>query len=127
MPSSLKLNKKLRIVEVTHKGVMTVEGLRRIVSERVVIEKETGIGEVLVDASELESVEDLASLLDLPQMYVDAEISRTGRTAVIMPTSKEGIDAARFYENVCFNRGWTVQLFETKREALEWLIDSEAG
>ena len=35
-------------------------------------------------------------------------------------------EAAKFYEDICVNRGWLVKVFQTKQEALDWFVQNES-
>lgn len=80
---------------------------------------------VLVDAVDLESVDSVTDLYELPKQYIEEGVSRSTRIAMVMPRSETARKFIRFYENVCVNRGWTVQSFETRGEAEKWLASKQ--
>jgi hypothetical protein len=82
---------------------------------------------VLIDASEVESVEHFTDFLDQPRRYDEGGISRKVHIGLVMTKKPEAQEAIRFYDNVCFNRGWAIQQFETRDAAIEWLTSLELG
>lgn len=66
-----------------------------------------------------------ASMMDvynLPgKQYLIEEADRSGRVAIVLPTSPKEKEVVHFYETVCKNRGWNVQAFAETQEAINWL------
>jgi hypothetical protein len=63
------------------------------------------------------------AVLNLPEFYKDQGLSRPVRIAILSPMSKAGKELVRFYETVCLNRGWIVNVFKERQEALDWLLE----
>ena len=127
MPSDVKHNRNFQIIEITHTGILTVQNLEKTTSEAMALHKELGVNAVLIDTSNLESVENLMDLYDLPQQYDDGGASRAVRIALVMPETSAAREAGQFYDDVCNNRGWVVRPFETRDEATEWLTAKESA
>jgi len=59
---------------------------------------------------------------DLPaRLYDSAKADRATRLALLPPCPEEARETARHYETASVNRGWLVQTFGDRREAIEWL------
>ncbi len=56
-----------------------------------------------------------------PGLYVDLGLDRGVRGAIVL---HEIDDRLRFYEDVCRNRGWDIQVFDDYEAALRWLTDA---
>ena len=125
MPSDVTYNSKLRIIEIVHSGTLTVQNLEKSTSEAMALHKELGVNAVLIDTSNLESVESLIEFYDLPRQYEEGGASRAVRIALVMPETSAAREAAKFYDNVCNNRGWQVLPFEMLDDAIEWLMAKE--
>ncbi len=71
-----------------------------------------------------------ASLIDVfnipDKQYVEEKADRTGRVALILPSSPREKKAVNFFETVCKNRGWLVQTFLEHQDAVNWLTRSTA-
>ena len=122
MPSDVTYNSEFQIIEIMHTGTLTVQNLEKTTSEAMALHKELGVNAVLIDTSNLESVESLTDFYDLPKQYEEGGASRAIRIALVMPETSAAREAAKFYENVCINRGWAVLPFERRDEAIEWLM-----
>ena len=121
MASEVKYNSKLQIIEIMHAGTLSVRNIEKTTSEAMALHKELGVNAVLIDTSNLKSVESLTSLYELPQQYDEGGASRAVRIALVMPETSAATEAMKFYDNVCNNRGWEVRPFEKLGEAIEWL------
>ena len=121
-------NSTLRLVEVVFTGDTTGRDLHEATTKAISLSKERGITRFLVDAAELKLSAPLIDIIDLPdKQYVEEGLDRRSRVALITPISPRGKEAAQFYETVCYNRGWQVQLFTTRDEAMAWLHAAEGS
>ncbi len=125
MPWRYEHNETSGIVEVFYTGNITAQDLRQSTSELIQLEKRDGLNRFLVDASamSLDADTSLIDILALPaRQYLDEEADRQGCVAVFAPEESNAIDAVRFYETACKNRGWLVQQFPAREAALRWLM-----
>jgi hypothetical protein len=68
----------------------------------------------------------LIDIFELPsKVYFNEGLNRRSRFAVVLPKPPKVCGMAQFYETVSVNRGWCVQCFETRDEAVEWLRKSK--
>ena len=118
----VKLNATLPIIEIVHTGVLLSEDLRKATDEGVALHLESGVNRCLIDTSGLESVEAFLDLYELPDQYVEARVSRKMHIAIIMPKEGTAREAAQFYDDVCHNRGWLTRPFDSREEAVKWLM-----
>ena len=125
MPWSYKCNPTLKIVEVVYSGKTTARDLQESTSEFIALEKEKGLNKFLIDTTEMELSATLVDIFNLPvNQYIEEGADRRGSVAVIQPTSPREKEAVQFYETVCENRGWKVQVFSNSQEAIKWLTRS---
>lgn len=121
MSYDLKYNSDFRIIEIVLAGLLSAKDVRKCTEEALVLQKELGVYACLIDAIDLVSISSITDLYDLPDQYQDGGLSRLIRIAWVSPKLPAAREAMQFYDNVCNNRGWTVQPFETRDEAVEWL------
>ena len=126
MPSDLKFNSTLRIIEIVHTGVVSRDDLRRSTNEVIALQQEHSVDGVLIDATELESIS-ITDLSDLPSQYNEGGASRSCPVALVKPLAPETHRLAQFYDNVCNYRGWSVQQFESRDEAVVWLTSDQSS
>ena len=122
MPWTYKQDPTLQIVEVAYLGSTTARDLKESASELIALEKEKGINRFLIYTSAMEFAASLADVYNLPsKQYLEEGADRSGCVALILPTSPKEKEAVQFYETVCQNRGWNVQAFSERQEAIDWL------
>ena len=122
LPWIYEHNSALQIIEVIYTGDITASDLRESTSELIALGKEKGINRFLVDTTKMKLDAKLVDLYHIPtQQYVEEKADRQGRVAVLLPTSTREKKAVEFFETVCRNRGWLVQVFSERQEALYWL------
>ncbi len=110
------------IVELRLIGVVTGDSLRDATSEGIRLAVEHGLVRGLIDATEQVKTGSMVDLVELPQLYSDQGLSRETRIALVLPIKEDLHAIADFYETVCVNRGWQVQSFRAREEAIAWLL-----
>jgi hypothetical protein len=126
MTWTLEYNRTLRIVDLVFSGITSGRDLQEATTKCILLGKEQGAVQYLVDAEELELFAPLVDIIDLPdKQYVVEGLDRLSRVALVNPKSSKAKEAAYFYETVCINRGWNVRLFPKRDDAIEWLTASE--
>ncbi len=126
MPWRYERNTELGIVEVFYTGTTSAQDLQESTSALIELEKRENLNRFLVDVSAmtLDASTSLLDILALPaRQYLEEHADRRGCVAVFVPDSSAAVDAVRFYETACRNRGWIVQRFAEHGEALAWLAD----
>ncbi len=122
MPWAYKCIPTLQMVEVEYSGEITARDLHESTSKFISLEKEKGLNKFLVDTTDMKLASSYIDVYDLPtKQYLEEQADRQGRVAIIPPDCAKTRDAVRFYEDVCRNRGWMVQVFSNRQEAEAWL------
>ena len=124
MPWNYDYNPTLEIIEVVYAGRITERDLHESASELIALEKEKGLNQFLIFITDdMEYAGSLTVVHDMPaKKYLEAGADRSGRVALVLPTSPENRKVVQFYETVCKNRGWFVEAFSVPREAICWLV-----
>jgi len=110
------------IIETTLKDGVSAQELRMSIEQAFQSSMRGSINRYLVDASSAISVIPLLSIYRLPQLFSSKGLSRSSRIAVLSSMSERGKDRARFFVNVCSNRGWQAEMFFHRDEAVDWLL-----
>lgn len=121
MPYEVKFDDNMGIVESTVTGALSSDEIRSCTDEIIDLSARHGVGEFLIDALALTSVASVVDLYDIPSRYQEGGLSRTCRFALVLPELRSAHQISSFYDNVCNNRGWSVQPFETRHQAIAWL------
>ena len=125
MPWTYTVNRELNIVEVIYAGITSAQDLQESTSAFISMEKEKSINRFLIDTSKMELTASLTDVYNLPdKQYVEEQAQRSGRVALVLSASTREREAVKFYETTCKNRGWNVQAFTQRRDALNWLTGS---
>ena len=87
------------------------------------MQKRTGITKFLVDVNGWDVQVPLIDIYEIPKtQYGKEELDVRSRIAVILSASASVQEAARFYETVCFNRGWNAKICSDRQSAMDWLL-----
>ena len=125
MPWTVSHDPTLQIIELVLSGQVTADELHESTSQCIALGRERGTSRFLISTADMKLGASLIDIYTLPsEQYIEEEADRFGRVAVVPSDSPEVREAARFYETVCINRGWMVQVFEDRGEAVAWLDDT---
>lgn len=116
MPEDVTINKELDIIEVYSYGNVTGEILDATVKQIKRIEKETGINKVLVDTTKQKSMPDTITLYEFAN-----NLPRDFMYAIVISEKQSTKPEQDFFETVAHNRGFVVNEFTSKEEAIAWL------
>lgn len=122
MGSEVQYNKDLKIIEIHLAGKVELSDLYRIGKEYVKMSKENDCNRFLVDAFEQKEAPSFIELYDRPKFYTTENLDRRSLVAYVLPQLEDMRETARFWETVCRNRGWYVEMFETREDALHYLM-----
>ena len=123
MPWSVERNPSLEIIEEVFTGFVTAQELREATSQRISLQKETGITNILNDVSAFELDVTLMDVFDFPhKQYPEQGADIKTRMALIMPKCNKAREVAKFFITASLNRGWVVVPFEERQGATDWLL-----
>ncbi|MDH5502142.1 MAG: hypothetical protein OEY72_13680 [Gammaproteobacteria bacterium] len=125
MPYQIRFNEKLLHIENIVSGILSKDELDKSTADGIALQQKHSAYSILINASQLESVDSVTDLYQMPKQYSELGVSRSTRIALVMPELEKARKFVRFYETVCMNRGWTVRSFETQGEAEMWLASSQ--
>ena len=124
MPYDLRYNDALRAIELVFNGILSAEDLRKCTSEGIDLQNERHVYAVLINALDLESAPSIMEVYDLPRQYEERGFRKANRLALVWPKVPAARHIAVFYDTVCNNRGWKVQPFDARDEAVAWLTSN---
>jgi hypothetical protein len=121
MGIQVRFIKELRVVESLFDETYEREDIKASTLEAIKIAAENGVNRYLVDCTHLAQSRSVLDIYSIGGLYVDLDIPRGSKQAVILSTNKENQKNTRFYETVARNRGYDVRVFQDRYEALAWL------
>ena len=123
MPWKFEFTDNDKLLTVKYLGDFAAEELRAATLEIVnaLVAKQTL--RLLLDCYDAHFDVPTVAVYQLPELYDQIGVSRQVRCAVVLPKDGYRKEIFEFYEDVCRNRGYFVQLFPEKAPALAWLRD----
>jgi hypothetical protein len=124
MPWSLATTDDGRLLTATYQGEFGSPELRAATLQIVDTLMAHGTLRLLLDCFDAHFDVPTVEVYQLPELYHAKGLSRQVRAAVILPKDGYRQELFEFYEDVCRNRGYFVQLFPDKDTGLAWLNDA---
>src|SRR5690242_8188869 len=125
MPWTMQHVEGSQILVIGYQGKITAEELLEANQKAMGHLVGRTINKVLVDCSTARADMPILDVYKLPDLYVAGDMSRMIRVAMVLPKDGYKREIYEFYEAVCRNRGYQVQLFDDTDAAWQWL--REAG
>ena len=111
------------IVEATVSGAVSSEDLRAIATQLFASGHENGASLFVGDYSRATVEFSPFDVFEVPQFQLEQGLDPASRFAVFSPKHDRGRQLAEFYQVVSSNRGWTAATFESRQEAIDWLLE----
>ena len=110
------------LIIITYRGKTRAKDLRLAASRTQDLIASHSCPKVLVDVRHSVPAVPVADIYHLPDMYTLPAPGHL-RIAMVTPRAAEGCQDYRFYETVCRNKGFRVEIFEDMASAKAWLKD----
>lgn len=123
MPWKLESSDNDKLLTVKYQGDFAADELRRCTLEIVTALVAKGTLRLLLDCHDAHFDVPTVAVYQLPELYDQMGVSRQVHCAVVLPKDGYKKELFEFYEDVCRNRGYFVQLFPDAVSALAWLRD----
>ena len=125
MSWNIRYIKEPGIIEIIYSGEVTGMDIREATEKRISLQKETGATRVLADASQSLGGPSTMEIYDLPdKIYPEYKSRRDTRIAFILPAHQRSKELAHFFQTAAKNRGWLIELFKNREDALFWLTNN---
>ena len=121
MPWRVEFDQRLGAIRCTYAGHLNLEDIKQATLRAIALSKEYRSQRALIDTVELTSAISTIDIYRLPEFYATTQAERKSRWALLLPPSGQIRDDAQFYVTVCQNRGWFIQAFDDRNEAIAWL------
>ena len=92
-------------------------------AERIRIGKVQNVTRFLLDASKMIAPRSATmDVFKIPTIvYQEKEVDRATRIGVVAPTDRDSGWIVRFYEDLCYTRGWSIKICRDRQNAIDWL------
>jgi hypothetical protein len=126
MPWTVTYDPTDDLVEVIYDGPVAASDLREATTRCIALGRERGSLRFLVDAERLELNASIFDLYELPaRQYLAEGADRRSRVAVVAPADPRQRESVQFYQLASRNRGWLVEVFDNRDDAVGWLLAAE--
>jgi len=122
MPWRVEFNPKFGVVFIVYTGRIRLVDIQAATFRTIELVKEHHTALILIDCSELKTAISTMEIYQLPEFYDSTEASRQSKWALILPPAGQIREDTKFYSTVCQNRGWYLQAFDARQEAVDWLL-----
>jgi len=111
------------IVEATVTGAISSEDLREIATQLFACGRENSASLFVGDYRRATIEFSPFDVFEVPQFQLEQGLDSASRFAVVSPNHDRGRQLAEFYQVVSSNRGWTAATFDSRHEAIDWLLE----
>jgi len=108
-------------IHTVYSGVVTKQALLESLAETLKMIEGKGPQKFLSEWISAFPKLSTAEIFAIPGEWESAGVDRKSVLAVVVPKRAKSWEDAKFYENVCRNRGWRVRVFDDRNEAIAWL------
>ena len=122
MPWRASVNPDVPIIETYYSGVLTQSELSAAVHETIELCRTYGRTLLLGDCTALVGGHSVVDLYVLADFVMASGIGHTIKEAVLLPELPASAENVKFWETTCYNRGFSVRLFNDREGALKWLL-----
>ena len=124
MPWNLKKSADFKTLEIEFSGVITAQELSEVMAAAIRLANAENIFLILADCTTLtgktNSVFDLYFLADV---LIAHNLGHKIKEALVLPMQPDLIEDIKFWETTCFNRGIKVRVFNSREQAVKWLLE----
>lgn len=124
MPFSLKYDHHTKIVEVVYSSSVSNVDLKNAIRERISMQNKNMSFSVLIDCSQVRYMECRnVEIYKLPHEVYFQENADMRTKHALIPSIYPNMRAISLqYKIVSVKRLWTVEIFEDRQDAIEWLL-----
>lgn len=122
MPWKTRFLPAEKIIEIKFKGKFLANDIGEILRSVLMLVQQEKTLLVLGDCTLMEHNTSVFNIYDFPKLFESQNVNRHIKEAMVLPIDPEARKNVEFYETVCHNRGFNVKVFETRAQALDWLL-----
>ena len=120
MPDQIRINKKLKIIEVHSYGEISKDDITNTISTALSIFNDQGIFRTIADVTQVEK------LPPLPEIYkLFSTLPKDLIISFLIKEDQTMLKDISFIETVALNHGARIRLFFSQDRALSWLLEQE--
>lgn len=123
MPYRVERDAEHGVIETVYTGSVTASDVRAAAAEALSLATPTRAELFLTRFESADLRLSTADIFAIPEEFKNLGASHGNRLGVVVTGSgSPSMAEARFYENVCRNRGWEVRVFSSREDAVSWLL-----
>jgi hypothetical protein len=124
MPWNLKKSADFKTLEIEFSGVITAQELSEVMAAAIDFANSENIFLILADCTAMtENKHSVFDLYFLADVLIANNLGHKIKEALVLPMQPDLIEDIKFWEITCFNRGIKVRVFNSREQALQWLLE----
>lgn len=124
MPWSIQIVPDMPVVETVYSGSIAAPDLKQAIQATLRLAEIHRIHLFFGDCSALAGGHSVFDLYDFSGDLSMFSLHTKLREAILIPVNQVIRKDVEFWETACLNRGFKVRLFEDRKVALDWLIET---
>ena len=112
------------IVETCYSGVLTPPELAAAIETTIKTARESRTHLILGDCTDLEGGHSITDLYYFAEAAAANPDVVGAKEALLLPHLSATSEMVEFWETTCLNRGIWARIFDDRRTAIDWLLDS---
>ena len=122
VPFVVTYHADIDVVETVYTGTITFEEVLQEFEQSLALANEKGTDRYIADLTATNLVElPRIEIFKMPGAFEEAGGVRPVHAALVMSADRASREAAEFLRTVSRNRGWNIETFATREEAVAWL------
>ncbi|HMT11972.1 MAG TPA: hypothetical protein PKA39_10165 [Ignavibacteria bacterium] len=122
MQFKIKLSETKDYICLDYFGNVTNDDLTNSIAGCTQLYRETGVSLYLADCTDMHATHSILDIFGKVDAFESLEMKKDFKEALIVTRESESREKLNFYETACLNRGYNVRVFESKEDALQWLL-----
>lgn len=112
-----------QIIVTVYAGALSVDDIKQAATETLALGAKNNVKCYLGDCSTLEPHKSLFDVYAIARFLFGLNIKHQVREAIILPGKPLSAKQLKFYETLAFNRGFLVKVFNSREDAVAWLLE----
>jgi hypothetical protein len=121
MAWKVEWNQEKGFIHTVYSGVVTKQDLLDSMAETLILIEGKGPQKFFTEWISAFPKLSTTEIFAIPGEWEAAGIDKRSVLAVVVQKDIKSQEDAKFYENVCQNRGWCVRVFDDSNAAIAWL------
>jgi hypothetical protein len=125
MAWKVEVDSEKGFIHTVYSGVVTKDDILDSMAETVKMLSGKGPQKFFTEWIDAISTLSTTEIFAIPSEWEDSKMNKGSVLALVVQKDDRSQKDAKFYENICVNRGWRVRVFTQRNDAIQWLEDQQ--